>query len=77
MKFIGPLSNLMFFMQAYKIFANKTSASVSIEGFILSAIGLGSWLFYGFLLKNEALIITNAVGLIGAALVLVGAFLYP
>jgi MtN3 and saliva related transmembrane protein len=76
MKFIGPLGNLMFFMQAYKIFTTKTAVSISIEGFSLSVIGLGSWLLYGILLKNKPLIIANVVGVVGAVLVLVGTFIY-
>jgi len=50
--------------------------SISIEGFSLSVIGLGSWLLYGILLKNKPLIIANVVGVVGAVLVLVGTFIY-
>jgi MtN3 and saliva related transmembrane protein len=70
MKFIGPLGNAMFYMQAYKIFTTKTAESISIEGFTLSLIALSSWLLYGFLLKNPPLIIANLVGTIGAILVI-------
>lgn len=76
MKIIGPLGNLMFYMQAYKIFNTKTAVSISIEGFSLSVIGMGSWLLYGIFLKNKPLIIANIVGVTGAILVLVGTLFY-
>jgi len=76
MKLIGPLGNLMFFMQAYKIFTTKLATSISVEGFSLSIIGLSSWLLYGIFLKNKPLIIANIVGVIGAILVLVGTLIY-
>ncbi|MGI4776013.1 MAG: SemiSWEET family transporter [Janthinobacterium lividum] len=76
MSIIGPIGNLMFFIQAYKIFTTKTATSISVQAFSLSMLGLGSWLLYGVFLKNKPLIIANLVGVIGAALVLVGTVLY-
>lgn len=76
MKLIGPLGNLMFYMQAYKIFTTKTAVSISVEGFLLSLVALSSWLLYGIFLKNKPLIIANMVGTIGATLVLVGTLIY-
>lgn len=76
MKFIGPLGNLMFYMQAYKIFITKTAASISIEAFSLSVVGLSSWLIYGIILKNNPLIIANIVGVTGAIAVLILTIIY-
>jgi MtN3 and saliva related transmembrane protein len=76
MSFIGPIGNLMFFIQAYKIFYTKSAVSISILAFSLSIIGLSSWLLYGFLLKNKPLILANLVGVTGVSLVLAGTLLY-
>lgn len=76
MNLIGPIGNLMFYIQAYKIFSLKSAAAISIFAFVLSMLGLSSWLYYGILLKNKPLIITNFVGVLGAVLVLLGALIY-
>lgn len=76
MALIGPIGNLMFFIQAYKIFSTHSAESISIGGFALSMLGLSSWLFYGVLLKNRPLILANLVGTIGAVLVLVATIIY-
>ncbi|RYE06058.1 MAG: hypothetical protein EOP33_02315 [Rickettsiaceae bacterium] len=76
MSIIGPVGNLMFFFQAYKIFTTKIATSISILGFSLSMLGLSSWLLYGFLLKNKPLILANLVGVIGALAVLIGTVIY-
>lgn len=73
---IGVLANIMFFLQAYTIFKHKSAYAVSGTGFIISIVGLGSWLFYGVLLKNKPLIIANGFGLIGAILTIIGIFMY-
>jgi MtN3 and saliva related transmembrane protein len=73
---VGSLGNLMFFIQAYKIFATKSAVSISAFAFIISIIGLASWLIYGFLLKNKPLIIANLVGVAGASFVLIGTCVY-
>ena len=76
MNVIGPLTNLMFYLQAYKIFMSKSAGSVSGLGFFISVIGLSSWLLYGILLKNKPLIIANIFGVTGAVLVFVGTLIY-
>jgi MtN3 and saliva related transmembrane protein len=76
MSIIGPLGNLMFFIQAYKIFRTHSAVSISLLAFGISTIGLTSWLIYGFLLKNKPLIWANLVGVTGASCVLIGTLLY-
>lgn len=76
MKIIGAVGNLMFYFQAYKIFSSGSAEDISFPGFFLSLVGLSSWFFYGFLLKNTPLMIANAVGVVGAALVLIGSIIY-
>ena len=76
MNIIGPITNLMFYLQAYKIFINKSADTVSGPGFLISIIGLSSWLLYGILLKNKPLIIANIFGVIGAILTFIGVLIY-
>lgn len=76
MNIIGPVGNLMFYIQAYKIFLNKCATSISPLAFSISVVGLSSWLLYGIILKNKPLIIANLFGVIGAVLVLIGTVLY-
>ncbi len=74
---MGPIGNLMFYFQAYEIFVTKSSGSVSLIGFTISIIALTSWLLYGLALKNKPLIIANAVGALGAVMVVLGIIFYP
>ena len=76
MNIIGPIGNVMFYLQAYKIFASKSASTVSGPGFFISVIGLSSWLLYGILLKNKPLIIANGFGVLGAILTLSGVLMY-
>lgn len=76
MNIMGPLTNLMFYIQAYKIFTEKRADSISLPAFFLSAVGLSSWLLYGILLHSKPLIIANLVGTLGAFLVLYGTIRY-
>ena len=76
MKIIGPVGNFMFFIQAYKIFDEKSAEAISLGAFSLSLIGLASWLLYGIFIRNFPLVIANFVGVIGAILVLAGTLIY-
>ena len=76
MSIVGPAGNLMFFIQAYKIFNTHSAASISFLAFSISGVGLSSWLIYGILLKNRPLILANLVGVVGAFLVLLGTLIY-
>lgn len=73
---VGPLSNCMFYIQAYKIFATKTALGISLPAFSIAVIGLSSWLIYGILLKSKVLILSNIIGVLGAIWVLVGIIYY-
>lgn len=76
MSVMGPATNVMFYLQAYKIFISKSAQDISGIGFCMSFIGLSSWLIYGFLLKNKPLIISNIFGVTGAFLTLLGVLIY-
>lgn len=76
MKIAGPLGNVMFYLQAYKIFASGDSCSISIPAFLLGFAACTSWLIYGIMIRNTPLILSNIVGSSGAFLVLLGTAIY-
>ena len=76
MKLVAIFGNAIFYIQAFKIFAEKNADSISISAFVIGIIGGCSWLLYGILLKNNPLIISTAIALIGESLVLVGTLIY-
>ncbi len=73
---IGPVGNIMFYIQSYKMFTTKSAENISAPAFLLCLIGLSSWLIYGILLKDKPLIIANLVGVIGAMLTLFCILIY-
>ncbi len=76
MMVVGVLGQLLFYVQAIKIFTTRSAGDVSIIGFLLGFISVSSWLVYGILIKNKVLIIANAVAVIGALLVIVGILIH-
>jgi MtN3 and saliva related transmembrane protein len=76
MAIVGPLGNLMFYVQGYEIFHSRSAGAVSLPGFAISVIGLASWLAYGIHLKNMPLVVANAFGVFGAILVVYGILRY-
>jgi len=73
---IGVGGQLLYYLQAYKIFASKNSENVSLEAFLLGFISVASWLIYGIILKNRVLIVSNIFAVIGALSVITGILLF-
>lgn len=73
---IGVLGQLLFYFQAHRIFKTQSAVDISLIGFGFSFLSVSSWLVYGLQLKNKVLIISNIFACIGAALVILGVFLY-
>ena len=65
----GVIASLAYFVQAAKIWKNKSARDVSLITFIAFSIVITLWLLYGILLNNMPLIIANSVGIIGAYIV--------
>jgi MtN3 and saliva related transmembrane protein len=62
--------------QSYRIFKRKSAGDVSIITYsILTAGGL-IWILYGMEISNFPIIITNSIGLVVAASIVIGWFLY-
>jgi MtN3 and saliva related transmembrane protein len=73
---IGVVGQLMFYTQGIKIFATKSANDVSLVGFLFGLLTVSSWLIYGILIKNRALIVSNAVAVAGALFVVIGILIY-
>lgn len=73
---VGGAGSLIFYLQAIKIFSEESTAAVSLPAFIIGLISVASWMFYGLLIKNRVLFISNVLATIGALLVVVGFIIY-
>jgi len=67
MVLIGCAGHLMFIFQGLQILANRSAKDVSLPGFLIALFSLVSWLFYGLLKEDTALIIVNLFGALSAA----------
>jgi MtN3 and saliva related transmembrane protein len=76
MSVVGVLGQLMFFIQAYKIFKTKSAGDLSLIAFVAAFISVASWLVHGIMIKDKPLIIANIVACIGALIVICGVLLY-
>jgi uncharacterized protein with PQ loop repeat len=73
---MGFAGNLFFVLQIYRIFSTKSSADVSLAGFLISFISIASWLFYGHLVEDKVLFKINLIGIFFAAACLVTIIFY-
>ncbi|AIL66171.1 hypothetical protein NOVO_09310 (plasmid) [Rickettsiales bacterium Ac37b] len=70
------LGQLMHYIQAYKIFTNKSATDVSLLAYMICTILLLHWFCYGLLIKNRVVIVAEGLGLFGAILVVAGVLIY-
>jgi MtN3 and saliva related transmembrane protein len=76
MIFIGIFGQLVFFAQAYKIYATRSASDVSLLGFSTGLLSVTSWLIYGVVIKDVPLVVANTVACVGALTVVVGILMY-
>lgn len=76
MLFVGVFGQLLYYIQAVKIFLLGSAEGVSVLAFLLGFISVSSWLVYGYLINNKILVISNLIAVFGALLVLAGIFIY-
>jgi MtN3 and saliva related transmembrane protein len=76
MLIIGCVGQLLYYMQAYKIFSDKSAGDVSLTAFLFGLVSVSSWLIYGVLLKNRVLIISNIFAVAGSLLTITGILIY-
>lgn len=73
---IGTIGQFAPYLQAYKTFTTERASDLSIPAYVIAFISLVSWLVYGILIKDKPLIISNIVGLIGTAIVIISMIMY-
>lgn len=73
---IGTGGQLLFYTQAYKIFATKSAQDLSLTAFIIALVSMSNWLFYGLKIKDLPLVVANIIGVIGAIIVITGILMY-
>ena len=76
MLIIGGCGSLIFYLQAMKIFHEKSAVGVSLLAFIVGLISSVSWMIYGIQIKNRVLIYSNILSTIGASIVIIGIIIY-
>lgn len=75
MYFIGIAGQMVFYLQAYEIFAAEKAENVSLPAFSFGLLSVSSWMLYGIFIKNRVLVVANAFAVVGA-LAAVGGILY-
>lgn len=66
MVLIGSVGHFLFVFQTIKMIQVGSSQDVSLGGFLISFVSLVSWLLYGLMKKDRALIIVNLFGSVAA-----------
>jgi uncharacterized protein with PQ loop repeat len=74
--FVGVLSPLMTAPQIYKIYMSHSAESVSSVSWFSYTVISAIWVIYGLLHKDKAIIISQAVWVVMAGLVWIGAIIY-
>ena len=66
----GFFTTISFLPQVIKAWKSKSTKDIAVGMYIVLAVGLLLWIFYGFAIHSIPIIITNAIGLILSLLVL-------
>ena len=73
---VGVLGQMVYLIQAYKIYTTHSAHDLSIYAFLFGLFAASSWFVYGVLHKSPALIISNMVAIWGAIAVISGIIIY-
>lgn len=76
MLLIAMLGQLLYYIQAWKIFYTKSAGDISLTAYAISLIALIHWVTYGFMIQDQIVIKSGSVGIIGAMIVVLGIMLY-
>jgi MtN3 and saliva related transmembrane protein len=66
----GFLTTLAFLPQVIKVWKTDSTKDISLLMFSMMCTGILLWLYYGILLKEMPIILTNAVTLVLASIIL-------
>lgn len=73
---VGIAGQMVFYLQAFKIFSEGCATNVSLAGFLFGLFSVTNWLIYGIVIKDKILYISNAFAVVGALAVVVGILWY-
>jgi len=76
MLFFALFGSLFLYVQAFKIFRTKEVAGLSELAFIITLISAIAWGVYGFLTKDNVIILSSVANAIGSILILTLIFAY-
>ncbi len=62
--------------QVYKIYKRKSAADISITTHLIIVIGAFIWLLYGIEINSIPIILSNFIGILTNALILMGCYYY-
>ena len=66
----GVFTTISFLPQVIKAWKSKSTRDISAGMYVVLAVGLLLWVFYGFAINSAPIILTNAIGLTLTLLVL-------
>jgi MtN3 and saliva related transmembrane protein len=67
----GALTSCSFIPQAYKVIKTKRTEDISIPMYTLCTIGVFTWILYGILINDLAILLTNIVTFIPTLIILI------
>ena len=73
---VGIGGNLLFYLQAWEIFATQHARDVSLSAFLVGLWAVSSWFIYGLFQRDKVIIAANIVAIVGCALVITGKLIY-
>lgn len=76
MHFVGFAGQLIYLIQAYKIWATKSCEDISLLGFLISTIAAVSFAIYGYIIADKLLIKTYVFGSVSALICLAMILIY-
>ena len=77
MYLIAILGASFLYVQAYRIYEEKSSKDVSTFAFWIVLFVSLNWLIYGFLLEKKVILLSSILGIIGAGIVIYLCSIYP
>ncbi len=72
----GTLTTISFFPQVIRIWKTHSTKDLSLGMFLLFSLGVILWLIYGILQNQLPVILSNAVTLVLAIIILIFKFIY-
>lgn len=74
--FAGVTMGLSSIPQIYRIYLRKSASDISKVTHFIIVIGAFIWMLYGFEIESTPIIISNFIGILTNALILIGCYFY-